>query len=459
MIEDAELLRRYAEEKSEAAFAELVQRHVNFVYAGALRRVGGDAHLAEDVTQQVFVAVAGKAAALARHPALSGWLFTATRNVAAQLVRTERRRQRRESEASIMNELTSPSANEAGWERLRPVLDAALDRLGETDRQAVLLRFFEGKSFAEIGGRLRLAENTARVRVDRAVDKLKGALAARGVTSTTAALGLALASQAGVAAPAGLAATVTGAALAGSGAAAVGAAGGGLTAIFMSMTKLQVGIVGVLAVAGATDFASQAQTNAALRRELAGAQQEAEAGIALQAENIRLAQAAVAADAARMRGAELLRLRDEAVALRARLQAAAQARPSATDPGRTARLAPPFTGRAYNPSELDQKPKVAAQERPIYPAEMSQARVGGEAMVDFIVDTEGTVRNAVARSATHPAFASAAVKAVDRWRFDPGQKDGQTVATRMAVPVIFKVGPDDESAAGKGNTWPSVPWF
>src|SRR5207245_1131846 len=108
------------------------------------------------------------------------------------------------------------------------------DRLSDDDRQAVLLRFFEGKSFADVGAKLRLNENSARMRVERALEKMHAALAQRGVTSTTAALAVALANQAGVAAPAGLAASVTGAALAGTAASA-----GGVAAIFMSMTKLQ----------------------------------------------------------------------------------------------------------------------------------------------------------------------------------------------------------------------------
>src|SRR6185295_15576629 len=125
--DDTDLLRRYAEEKSEAAFAELVQRHVNVVYACALRRVGGDAHLAEDVTQVVFTGLARDAASLCRRPVLIGWLFTATRFASAQVVRTERRRHAREHEAHLMDELTSDPRTNAEWERLRPVLDEALD--------------------------------------------------------------------------------------------------------------------------------------------------------------------------------------------------------------------------------------------------------------------------------------------------------------------------------------------
>src|SRR5437867_3411089 len=135
--EDAELLRQYAAEKSEAAFAELVGRHINLVYGGALRRVGCDVQLAEDVTQRVFTALARDAATLARHPVLAGWLYTTTRYLAAQLVRGERRRRERETEAQAMNEIFSESAPPADWERLRPELDEAMDQLGERDREAV----------------------------------------------------------------------------------------------------------------------------------------------------------------------------------------------------------------------------------------------------------------------------------------------------------------------------------
>src|SRR6185295_9056058 len=103
--------------------------------------------------------------------------------------------------------------------------------LNGDDRQAVLLRYFEGKSYADIGARLRLAENTARMRVERALEKLRDALGRRGLTSTTAGLAIALGNQAGVAAPAGLAASVTGAALAGT------AAGGGWLTTLMGISK------------------------------------------------------------------------------------------------------------------------------------------------------------------------------------------------------------------------------
>ena len=207
MIPDHELLRRYAETGDETSFAELVRRHVSLVYSAALRQVNGDAHLAQDVTQLVFADFARKAGALALHRVLAGWLFTSTRYAAAKLVRGAQRRRAREAEAELMQEIVHDDrANAPDWAKVQPVLDAALAELGETDRTAVLLRFFEGRDFAGVGARLGLSDNTARMRVERAMEKLRVALDRRGVTSTTAALALALGNQAVVAAPAGLAA-------------------------------------------------------------------------------------------------------------------------------------------------------------------------------------------------------------------------------------------------------------
>src|SRR5947207_13968795 len=107
MLNDIELLRSYAKDGSEAAFAELLRRHLNLVYSAALRRVGGDTHLAEDVSQKVFVSLARQARSLTGHPVLTGWLYTASRYAAAQVVRAERRRQAREQEAYTMTERAS----------------------------------------------------------------------------------------------------------------------------------------------------------------------------------------------------------------------------------------------------------------------------------------------------------------------------------------------------------------
>jgi RNA polymerase sigma factor (sigma-70 family) len=209
MNDDAELLRRCGEEGANDAFSELVQRHVNLVYSAALRQLNGDAHLAADATQLVFTDLARKAKSLTGHRVLAGWLFTSTRYATAKLVRGERRRHAREVEAQLMQEITQDDpAAQLDWERVRPVLDEVIGELGDHDREAILLRFFEGRDFTSVGARLGLSDNTARMRVERALEKLRGLLHRRGVTSTTAALAVALANQAVVAAPAGLAAVV-----------------------------------------------------------------------------------------------------------------------------------------------------------------------------------------------------------------------------------------------------------
>jgi RNA polymerase sigma factor (sigma-70 family) len=214
MIPDGELLRRYAETNSESAFTELVKRHLALVYSAALRQVNGDAHLAQDVAQTVFADLARKAASLAGRPVLTGWLYTSAHFAAAKAVRAEQRRHTREEEAHLMNQLLCDTAPDPDWERLRPVLDAAMLELNEADREAVLLRYFDNRPHAEIAGRLGLSENAARMRVERALEKLHALLVRRGVSST-AALSAVISANAVQVAPAGLAATLSTAALAG----------------------------------------------------------------------------------------------------------------------------------------------------------------------------------------------------------------------------------------------------
>ncbi len=249
MDTDAELLREFANEGSQPAFTELVARRINSVYATALRQVGRDSHLAQDVAQGVFLALARQAKSVQRHPTLSGWLHTTTRFVAAKIVRTERRWQRREQEANGMSIAISKA--EPAWTQLDPVIDEILDELKPSDRDAILLRFFEGKTFAEVGAAIGLAENAARMRVDRALEKLRGGLMRRGISSS-AALGAVLAAQPVVALPAGFAASVAGTALAGSSVVAGGAVAGAWwwTGQFMSTTKVLLGTAGGIAVVG-----------------------------------------------------------------------------------------------------------------------------------------------------------------------------------------------------------------
>ena len=201
MNDDTALLQEYARERSEAAFSELVRRHVGLVYSAALRRTQGDTHRAEDVAQQVFTKLARDATRVSRHPALGAWLYTATRNAAINLQQAEWRRARREQEAQAMHGLIAESEPSADWERLRPMLDSVIDQLSEADRTVVILRYFEQSPLGEIGSLLNLTENAARMRTERALDRLRRWLARRGVTSSSAALATALGAQTVSAAP------------------------------------------------------------------------------------------------------------------------------------------------------------------------------------------------------------------------------------------------------------------
>jgi RNA polymerase sigma factor (sigma-70 family) len=274
MDDDAQLLRRYAREGAEEAFAELVRRHLGLVYGSALRRVNGNAALAEEVAQSVFASVAHEASELEKRVvggvALAGWLYAATKNAASNALRAEVRRVRREQEAFVMSELESggagglASADDAEvWAQVRPELEAVMDSLSVADRDAVLLRFFEGKAFGEIGAALRVSEDAARVRVNRALEKLRGLLAKRGIRSTAVALGGLLAGNAAVAAPAGMAASVTATAVGTALTAGTASVVGILS--FMSAIKITVGVSGVV-VALAVGTAIH-QANAARRAE------------------------------------------------------------------------------------------------------------------------------------------------------------------------------------------------
>ncbi len=202
-MKDGVLLDAFVRERSEAAFQALVERHAGLVYASALRQTR-DVQLAEDVAQAVFSLLARKAASLRTATVLSGWLFQTTRFVAARALRTEHRRRNREQEALVMQQLHADSDSDL-WARLAPIIDDALHQLGATDRDALLLRFVEGRSLREVGTALGVTEEAAKKRVTRAIEKLRLILGRGGLAVTAAALG---ASLTGYAAPALPAATV-----------------------------------------------------------------------------------------------------------------------------------------------------------------------------------------------------------------------------------------------------------
>jgi RNA polymerase sigma factor (sigma-70 family) len=247
-MDDDQLLRAYATDRSEEAFRELVRRHIAIVHGVARRQAGIDAHLADDVTQRVFLALARKASSLRDQGSLVSWLYTAARLEAVHVARTEARRRNWEGKASDMNATqTEEPAAEIPWESLAPVLDDAMAQLGEADRKAVLLRFFAGHSFAEVGRVFEISEEAARKRVDRAIEKLRQGLGRRGVASSAAALGLALGAHAAPAVTNEALVTLAAGAWQQAPASAAVQLG-----IFMSSTKVTVAAAGVVILLAGT---------------------------------------------------------------------------------------------------------------------------------------------------------------------------------------------------------------
>lgn len=205
-LDDNALLREFASRNSEDAFAALVARHINKIYSVALRHTRNP-HQAEEITQAVFVILAQKANTLSRHPRLSGWLFEAARLTAMTFLRGEIRRKHREQEASMQTLTDEPDAHL--WSQIAPQLDAAIASLNEVDRHAVVLRFFDGKSMKEVGTALGASEDAAKVRVNRAVDKLQKFFVKRGVTTTAETIAGAISVHSMQVAPIGLAKAIS----------------------------------------------------------------------------------------------------------------------------------------------------------------------------------------------------------------------------------------------------------
>ena len=207
-LADHELLAEFARNESEAAFAELTGRYVNLVYSAGLRYTGNPHH-AEEITQAVFIVLARKAGSLRRGTILSGWLYQTARLTAANFIKGEIRREQRDQEAYMQSTLNEP--DRSAWQQsalqIAPLLDEAMGKLGETDRNAVVLRYFENKTAQEVGAALKLNEAAAHKRVNRAVEKLRKFFTKRGVTLSAAALAGVLAATSVQAAPVGLAAT------------------------------------------------------------------------------------------------------------------------------------------------------------------------------------------------------------------------------------------------------------
>lgn len=201
---DHELLAEFARSGSDAVFAQLVARYVNLVYSTALRFTS-NTHHAEEITQAVFIILARKAGKLPACTVLSGWLYQAARLTAANFVKSEVRRQKREQEAYMQSIASEPPT---AWEEIAPLLDEAMGRLGHADRDAIVLRYFENKTARETGATLKITEAAAHKRVTRALDKLRKLFAKRGVALSATLISGAVTAHTVQAAPEMLAAKV-----------------------------------------------------------------------------------------------------------------------------------------------------------------------------------------------------------------------------------------------------------
>src|ERR1043166_9729124 len=277
--DDMELVRKFVTSHCERAFATLVERHVNLVYSTALRRLG-NAHDAEEVTQAVFLVLAAKAGHLRSGTILSGWLYQTAQLTSANFQRATLRRRRREQEAHV--QFTHDSEPDVSWQRLAPLLEEAMTRLGKDERDAMLLRFFENRSMREVAAALGLQEAAAQKRVHRATERLRSFFARRGVQASSAALLAAVTSNAIHAAPAGLAAKIS----------ALPALNGAATTVstasliettlkIMTMTKLKISIATAIVVI----FAGTLTVSLLKHREQKLAQQRGSANVTRQTDN------------------------------------------------------------------------------------------------------------------------------------------------------------------------------
>ena len=322
MTDDLNLLGQYAQNRAQDAFTEIVRRHVDLVYSAALRQVRSP-QLAEEVAQSVFTDLARNAGKLKPDTVLTAWLYQVTRRTAIDVVRRESRRQLREQIAVEMNAMNATASD---WTHVEPFLDEAMHTLDETDRAAVLLRYFENKSFREVGQTLGTSDDAAQKRVSRAVERLRDFFSKRGVTVSASGLVVVIAANAVQAAPVGLVATIsTAAVLAGTAVQTSTAIATKVIAMTTLQKTLVTATVAVLAGAGIYE-ARQAlqlreqnhalqQQQVSLADQIRQLQRERDEMtnrlVALQAENAQLKSNQNTAELLKLRG-EVARLRNEA---------------------------------------------------------------------------------------------------------------------------------------------------
>ncbi len=187
---DSELLQSYAQNRSEEAFATLIDRYIRLVYSACQRQLT-DRHLAEDATQGVFVLLSQKARKISGDR-LAGWLLTTARYACANIRRTQMRREQREQVAAMNQD--RPSENDNNRELLN-LLDEALCRLPAKYREALILRYLKEQPLTEVGQSLGISEEAARKRVSRAMEKLRSYFSRHGLMTNAAALSAVMAEQ------------------------------------------------------------------------------------------------------------------------------------------------------------------------------------------------------------------------------------------------------------------------
>ena len=325
---DHELLAEFVKNGSESAFAALVARYVNLVYSTALRHTNNPHH-AEEITQAVFILLARKAGSISSKVVLSGWLYQAARLTAANHRRDNQRRQQREQQAIMESALNVPA--DEPWKLIAPILDEAMSALGVTDRDAVLLRYFENKPLAEVGAALGVSEAAAEKRVSRALERLHAMLTRQGVALGATAIAGAITVNAVQAAPAALAATITPAVLTAT----------SLTSATVAMTTLQkIAVTAALAatIGGGIYAAKQASDAHKEVRELQAQQtpmveQIRQLQFSLTDATNRLTD--LTAENSELKSGkdkmEVLKLRGEVAAMRTQLASLQNVRPEATN--------------------------------------------------------------------------------------------------------------------------------
>jgi RNA polymerase sigma factor (sigma-70 family) len=251
-VTDNDLLERFRNSESDEAFANIVHRYIHFVHSVALRHTANPHH-AEEITQAVFIILARRAGSLGPKTVLSGWLYTAARLTSANFLRSEMRRSRREQEA-FMHSTLEETPQEALWQELSPLLDTAMARLKASDRDALVLRYFENKSLPEVGKVLGVGERAAQKRVGRALEKLQRLFAKRGVAATVAIIAAEISSHSVQAAPLGLATKITATAAKGSAVAAstLTLVKGTIKVMTWLKTKTAIAVASVTLLAGAS---------------------------------------------------------------------------------------------------------------------------------------------------------------------------------------------------------------